>query len=146
MSRNNINRPASKATALLSLAGVLIVVIVALIFALGPNKTTEANTVNVNDYLIYDISGYNNYGSVEIKIDYEKIVDKFQVTDAEKQETLNSVAKFPLFDISYSSSNTLKNDDTVSFPGTILALSPNTIVLEDCFSLATAGAFIAFAI
>ena len=129
MSRNNINRPASKATALLSLAGVLIVVIVALIFALGPNKTTEANTVNVNDYLIYDISGYNNYGSVEIKIDYEKIVDKFQVTDAEKQETLNSVAKFPLFDISYSSSNTLKNDDTVSFK--LSENKPQIVVFEE---------------
>ena len=129
MSRNNINRPASKATAWLSLAGIAIVAIVAIIFACGPSKVEEEKTILINDYLVYDVSGYNNYGSVEIKIDYEKIVDNFPVTETVKEEALNSTAKFPLFDISHSTINTLKNGDEVSF--TLSANKPQISVFEE---------------
>ena len=71
---NKLNRPTSSAAGWLSLAGIVLVIIVAVIFAL-PKLAKDDVTINVDDYIKMESGGYNNYGESNLYVDYKGILD-----------------------------------------------------------------------
>lgn len=52
------------------------ITIVALIAVVGISKSI-GKTINLNDYLLFETSGYNGYGSVDVSVDWEAIEAKY---------------------------------------------------------------------
>ena len=70
----------------------------------------EPQEINLNDYLTYDISGYDGDGRVEYSLDYEEIID-----DYENMEDCNIYTLKNLIDGSWTQNYDLSNGDKISF-------------------------------
>ena len=85
-----LNRPTSSAAGWLSLAGIVIVVVVALIFAI-PKLQKNDVIINVDDYVKMESGGYNGYGESNLYIDYEGILSLIVAESRIKDEALDSM-------------------------------------------------------
>lgn len=96
---------------LLSIIGIVILIIlVAIVLSGCGSKTTK---IELSNYISADLSGYNEYGSVELSIDYEKMLEDIRASKLAKQKALEIIDNYPPFDVEYETSDFLKNKDVV---------------------------------
>ena len=127
-----LNRPTSSAAGWLSLAGIVIVIVVAMIFAI-PKLSRDQVVINVDDYVKMESGGYNGYGESNLYIDYEGILALIVAESRIKDEALDSIAQFPIYEITTDGANTLKNGDVVDY--TIVVNKPQLTVFEETFDV-----------
>ena len=129
---NKLNRPTSSAAGWLSLAGIVLVIIVAVIFAL-PKLAKDDVIINVDDYITMESGGYNNYGESNLYVDYKGILDLIVAESGLKNEAMDSIQQFPIFEIKTDGANTLKNGDVVNY--TVTVNKPQLTVFEETFDV-----------
>lgn len=87
---------------------------------------TSKPTINLNDYLMYDVKGYNNYAECSIKVDWDAIKEdyseKVEYTKKAKEDYGNLLLLQEPIDVIFNDSSitvdkktNLKNDDVVNY-------------------------------
>lgn len=94
---------------------VFLVLIIALSLLLaGCGLGNVADAINVNDYVCIESTGYNEYGSVSLSVDYESMFNNAPVPNSTKKKVADAAEVAQVFIPQYAISDTLKNGDTVS--------------------------------
>lgn len=87
------------------------------LFLVGCEKDSR-NTVNINDYIIIETSGYNEYGSISVSVDYETMIAEHINKQASTTDTIDLVNAFPPFTAKYKDTDDWKNGDVIKIKWT----------------------------
>ena len=87
-----------------------------------------SSSVNLNDYVVITDEGYDGYGTISVKLDYEKLIEDHEdkLTDKNIDSSIFGVKTPKLaaafvfeaqkpYELSYEESDTLKNGDKIEF-------------------------------
>lgn len=97
---------------ILKYASIVFATIIIFVGLVGCSKE-QKETVDINNYVLEELIGYNNYASVLFSIDYDSLVNEFVKDESVANDLIDVAKKFEPFIASHSESNTLKNGDLV---------------------------------
>ena len=92
---------------------LIVLVAIAMLFS-GCTSKENVKTLNVNDFVIAHLSGYEEYGSVTFEVDYERMFDKLPISNSTKRNSAETAKNFSLFTADYQKSDTLRNGDEIA--------------------------------
>jgi hypothetical protein len=105
----------NKTAWLLSLIGVVcLVILVVLLFNFSNNETKNCTTVNISEYFMPNVCGYDEYGSIAPTIDYNKMIDEVCNDSKAALKAKSLVKTYQPISIECSLSHDLKNGDVVN--------------------------------
>ena len=94
----------------LALIGILVMIVLFIIVCSGCS-TKSTRELDVTQFLKAEFDGYNGYGSADLKIDYDLLIQNIKVDDSVAVEAINVATEFPPYEISFDNNRYLSNGD-----------------------------------